>query len=71
MSTFDSRNAEILDCLVYRKDSLEITILTADHGHPWDGIELNKEQTPEINPEVHRIRPHGTPKSSAMSASNK
>ncbi|POS81070.1 hypothetical protein DHEL01_v200537 [Diaporthe helianthi] len=53
MPGFDFRNAKILDCPVYQKDGLEITILNADHRHPWDGIELSKGQTPETNPEVH------------------
>ncbi|KAG8164768.1 hypothetical protein KVR01_005043 [Diaporthe batatas] len=53
MSGFDFRDAEILDCPVYQKSGLEITILTADHRHPWDGIEISKGQTPEKNPEVH------------------
>ncbi|KAH8788326.1 hypothetical protein F5883DRAFT_531782 [Diaporthe sp. PMI_573] len=53
MSGFDFRDAEITDCSVYRRNGLEITILTADHRHPWDGIEVNKGQTPETNPEVH------------------
>lgn len=53
MSGFDFRNAEILDCPVYHKNGLEITILTADHRHPSDGIEISKGQTPDTNPEVH------------------
>lgn len=52
MSGFDFRDAEILSCSIYRKNGLEITILTADHRHPWDGLEVNKGQTPESNPEI-------------------
>ncbi|KKY29826.1 hypothetical protein UCDDA912_g10236 [Diaporthe ampelina] len=53
MSGFDFRDAEILSCSIYRKNGLEITILAADHRHPWDGLEVNKGQTPENNPEIH------------------
>lgn len=52
MSGFDFRDADILSCSVYRKNGLEITILTADHRHPWDGLEVNKGQTPESHPEA-------------------
>lgn len=53
MSGFDFRDADILTCSVYRKNDLEITIMAADHRHPWDGLEVNQGQTPEANPEVH------------------